>query len=329
MRGRASVTSARTPVRLSVPSALSGTAAVGGARPRRRVAAVLACLTVLFGLLIAMPASAGAATPYRGYVALGDSYASGPFIPAQRTDPLGCFRSDHDYPALVANAMHIAAFHDVSCGGATTAEMTQAQPVLLGRNTAQFDALRPDTQLVTVTIGGNDIGFGEITLACAAAGLANPFGTPCRDQYTSKDGRDMLADRIAGAAPKVAAVLDGIHQRSPRAKVLLVGYLRILPPRDGCWPVVPFARGDVPYLDGVEQRLNAMLGGQARAHRATFVDPYPGSTGHDVCQAPGAKWVEGIVPTAPAFPVHPNERGMVAVAGQVLGALGYSGSTGT
>ncbi|GDY32218.1 SGNH/GDSL hydrolase family protein [Gandjariella thermophila] len=289
---------------------------------RRRSLTVLGALTVLFGLLLGTPGVAAASNPYSGYVALGDSYASGPFIPYQRTDPVGCFRSDRNYPSLVAKALHVTAFSDASCGGATTADMTESQSILFGSNPPQFDALRPDTRLVTVTIGGNDIGFSDIVLRCAAASLVNPLGAPCREQYTEKDGTDELAARIAATAPKIARVLDGIHRRSPRARVLLVGYLRILPEGRGCWPLAPFARGDVPYLDGVERQLNAMLGAQAVAHHAGFVDPYPASSGHDVCEAPAARWVEGLIPTSPAFPVHPNAAGMAAVAGAVLGALG-------
>jgi len=61
--------------------------------------------------------------------------------------------------------------------------------------------------------------------------------------------------------------------------------------------------------------------GEAAAAGATFVDTYAGSVGHDVCQLPGRKWVEGIVVTAPAAPVHPNARGMANTAQQVLAAL--------
>jgi lysophospholipase L1-like esterase len=301
---------------------MSGSVAVA----RRRALTALGSVTILLGLLLAVPGVASASAPFRSYVALGDSYASGPFIPYQRTDPVGCVRSDHNYPSLVAKALHASAFTDASCGGATTVDMTEPQSVLFGSNPPQFAALEPDTRLVTVTIGGNDIGFSDIVLRCAAAGLVHPFGTPCRDQYTAKDGSDELAARIAATAPKIAGVLDGIRQRSPRATVLLVGYLRILPDSGGCWPLVPFASGDVPYLDGVERQLNAMLGAQAAAHHATFVNPYPASHGHDVCEAPAAKWVEGVIPTSVAFPVHPNASGMAAVAGVVLGALGATDS---
>jgi hypothetical protein len=118
---------------------------------RAVLAATVAALTLL-GSLTAGAAEALSAPQH--YVALGDSYASGPGIPAQRADPMGCQRSTHNYPALLAQALRIRDYTDVSCGGARTDDMTTPQPVRPGPNPAQFDALRPNTGLVTVTIGG-------------------------------------------------------------------------------------------------------------------------------------------------------------------------------
>ncbi|MGH3672142.1 MAG: SGNH/GDSL hydrolase family protein [Pseudonocardiaceae bacterium] len=258
------------------------------------------------------------------YVALGDSYAAGPLIPVQRTDPPGCNRSTNNYPALLARELRISHYTDVTCSGAKTDNMTTAQNVLLGTNPPQFDALRPDTDLVTLTISGNDVGFTEIIFTCGRAGLTDPAGNPCERQATSQSnrgGQDFYAQRIAGVAPKVGRVLEGIHERSPRAKVLLVGYLRILPPTQGCYPIVPIARGDVPYLDGLERQLTDVLTAEANDHDALFVDSYANSLGHDSCQPPATKWVEGTVPTSPAAPVHPNARGMQEVAGFALDEL--------
>src|SRR5690242_3722986 len=102
----------------------------------------------------------GTVTPVN-YVALGDSYAAGPLIPAQNGSPAGCLRSDHNYPHLVAAADRAASFTDVSCQGATTGNMTQPQGVGLGTNPPQLNALSAGTTLVTLQIGGNDIGFSD------------------------------------------------------------------------------------------------------------------------------------------------------------------------
>lgn len=257
------------------------------------------------------------------YVALGDSYAAGPGIPPQRPGSVpGCARSASNYPSVLATTLKLTEteFVDVSCSGAVTDDMTVAQQVPGGANPPQFDALRPGVRLVSVSIGGNDIGFADIVVTCARLSARNPLGAPCRQDATS-GGSDRYAERILAAAPKVAAVLDGIHERSPGALVVLVGYLRILPPAGGCWPAVPVARGDVPYLDGLQQQLTSMLATQAKEHSALFVDAYAASTGRDACEPRDRRWVEGLVPANPAAPVHPNAAGMRAVADLTMRTL--------
>jgi lysophospholipase L1-like esterase len=263
----------------------------------------------------------GASGPPR-YVALGDSYTAGPLVPSQTGSPGGCLRSTHSYPFLVAARTGATTFTDVSCQGATTADMTHSQSVPLGTNPPQDNALSTSTTLVTLQIGGNNIGFSDIIIHCTTLSLTNPFGSPCKNHYTS-GGTDQLRAAINKAAPKVAADLRGIHADAPNAHVFLVGYPVILPNSgNGCWPLVPIAFGDVPYLRGVEKALNSMLAAQAAANNATFVDTYTASIGHDVCQAPGTKWVEGLIPTSPAVPFHPNRLGEQEMAQQVLAALG-------
>lgn len=255
------------------------------------------------------------------YVALGDSYVAGPLIPAQTGTP-GCARSDHNYPSLVAKALGTEVFRDASCSGATTREMTARQRTSAGVNAAQLDSLTTSTDLVTVGIGGNDIGFGEIITTCAKLSSTNLLGAACRDHYR-RAGRDQLVERIKNTGPKVAAVLKGITDRAPKARVLVVGYPGILPDSGpGCYPVVPFSAGDVAWLRGVSKALNGMLAQQAAKADLEYVDLYRPSVGHDVCTLPGTKWVEGLVPTSPAAPAHPNALGMRAGADTVLEHLG-------
>jgi lysophospholipase L1-like esterase len=211
---------------------------------------------------------------------------------------------------------------DVACTDAATADMTRPQQTVAGTNPPQFDALGPRDSLVTITIGGNDIGFKSILATCMALSVTSPSGHPCERHFTAA-GTDRLAARVAAIAPKVAAVLRGIHRRAPRARVLLVGYPDILPDTGtGCFPDVPLAHGDVPYLRATEVALNRALARAAAASHATFVDTYRTTIGHDVCQRPGIRWVEGLIPDSPAFPFHPNGRGQQAMARQVLAALG-------
>jgi lysophospholipase L1-like esterase len=218
----------------------------------------------------------------------------------------------------VAETLGIPAVHDVSCSGATTENLGGPQQVPLGVNAPQLDALTEDTDLVTLTIGGNDIGFSQIIDECARRSPLKPAGAACRDHFTAGGG-DELAERIAATAPDVDAALAAIDDRAPDARVLLVGYPAILPDTGpGCFPVVPFSPGDVAYLRDTEKQLNAMLADRADAAGVDFVDTLTPTIGHDICQLPGVKWVEGLVPTAPAAPVHPNALGMAAMAAAVV-----------
>ncbi|NUP39539.1 MAG: SGNH/GDSL hydrolase family protein, partial [Streptomyces sp.] len=245
------------------------------------------------------------------YVALGDSYTSGPGIPTQVD--ANCARSDHNYPSLVAAAGHYTGFTDVSCGGATTVQMWQAQ----GTNPPQLDAVTRDTDLVTLQIGGNDVGFGSIIATCAGLSVTAPAGSPCKDHYGAS-GTDQLTVDVAQTAPKVAQVLRAIHRQSPHARVVVVGYPDLLPDQGpGCFPAVPFAAGDVPYLRDTEKRLNAMLRAEALLGGASYVDTYGPTVGHDMCTAPGVRWIEPLAPAAPAAPAHPNAAGEQAMAAAV------------
>jgi len=272
-------------------------------------------MAILAVAILAILAAFASASRAANYVALGDSYAAGPIIPNQIA-PLGCLKSDHNYAHLAAPTIGLP-LRDPSCSGATTDDMTNPQETELGTNPPQFNSLDAETTRVSLTIGGNDIGFSEIALDCITI---NPFSTPCKDKYTA-GGKDQVAERIAATAPKVAAVLQGIHSRSPAAKVFVVNYAAIFPETGfGCWPQMPIGFGDVPYLRAKEKELNAMLATQAAANGATLVNWYNASIGHDACKGSSTRWVEPVVPTNPAAPIHPNLAGMTGAA-SVLGPV--------
>jgi lysophospholipase L1-like esterase len=284
----------------------------------RRLLAAAACA---LAAALALPAGALAADP-GPYVALGDSYTAAPLVLNPAGNPIGCGRSSHNYPSLVKAVIGVTQFRDESCSGATTVHMTAAQPVLLGIHAPQFDALRADAQLVTVGIGGNDVGLVGVATTCAGLGLLAPAGTACRRHFAKPGGGDKVVDEIAATAPKIAATLQGIHARSPQARVLIVGYPAVLPDNGvGCYPLVPLSNDDVAYIDEMLRRTNTMLAEQAAANGAEYVDTYGESVGHDVCTLPGTHWFEGVVPTAPAFPLHPNRVGAASMARSVLRVL--------
>jgi hypothetical protein len=290
------------------------------ARMRRRLTGRSAprptlCLAALLAVLVALattPSLAGAAP---AYVSLGDSYTAGPFIlPPAPGAPLDCLQSARDYPHLTATALGLS-LSDVSCSGATTENLTTTaqypdQP-------RQFNSLSSSTQVVSVGIGGNDEGlFLNTLITCGAEDLVFPFGTPCKNTYGHK-----LAEEIAEDGPVVGAALAQIHVISPSAQVFVVGYPDILPQSGNCWPTVPLTSGDVAYLNGVEQELNAMLSSEAASNGATYVDTYTPSIGRDACKSLSVRYVEPVLPESDAFSVHPNERGMAADASEVEAAM--------
>jgi lysophospholipase L1-like esterase len=275
-------------------------------------------LWLLISALVALALFAVAAAGARAanYVALGDSYAAGPLIP-NPVLPLGCLKSDHNYPHLAAPGIGLT-LRDASCSGATTVNMTNPQNVEPdGPNPPQFNSLDASTTVVSLTIGGNDIGFSEVAQSCITL---NPFSHPCLDKYDA-GGVDQLKARIEATAPKVAAVLAGIKSRSPSAKIYVVNYPAIFPETGfGCWPQMPIGFQDVPYLRSTEQRLNSMLATQASAAGATLVSWYNASIGHDACKSSSTRWVEPLVPGELAAPIHPNQAGMQGGANALLAA---------
>ncbi|MBP0452711.1 SGNH/GDSL hydrolase family protein [Kitasatospora sp. RG8] len=306
----------------------------GSAAPKARKSALLGA-AALGAALALTSTSAQAATPApHHYVALGDSYAAGAGVPGQSAGL--CLRSDRNYGHLVAAALKAGAYTDVTCAAAKVKAMTQPQyDAFLRVNDPQLDAVTADTDLVTLGIGGNDLGatdlgLGDLVGVCIAGAVVNPLGTPCKDVFhhgywdwstwSWQYGNDDLADRTAAAKPQIADTLQRIHAKAPKARVLLVGYPSVLP-ADGskCFLRQPVTAGDVEYMYGVLGNLNAMLKATAAANGATYVDTATPTAGHDVCS--DDRWIEGALPGAPAVPFHPNATGEKVMADAVLAAL--------
>ncbi len=281
----------------------------------------LVLTAAIAALLTPAAATASAAGPY---VSLGDSYTAGPLVPSPTGNPILCGRSTNNYPSDVARSLASASFADVSCSSATTADMTSPQNLYnVQTNPPQFNALGSTDRLVTVGIGGNDAGLIGVAEECAQLDATAPFGAACQNHY-NQGGSDPNVAAIKATGPKVAAVIQGIHERAPQARVLAVGYPDGLPTNgSNCWPLVPFSSGDIKYFNSLETQLNQAIASAAAANGATYVDTFSSSVGHDACRAPGIAWVNGIVPTSPAYPLHPNQLGEQNMANQVLVALAH------
>ncbi|MGW1623832.1 SGNH/GDSL hydrolase family protein [Streptomyces sp. NPDC002172] len=286
-------------------------------RAERALTVGAALLSAGAALAAAGPAAASTTAESRvDYVALGDSYASAPLVPTQ-VDAI-CLRSSQNYPSLVAQSRG-ATLTDVSCSGATTADMGASQTDGVP---AQLDALNRGTDLATVTIGGNDIGFSTVLGTCAQLTATDPTGTPCQAHFTGT-GTDQISDAIGQTAPEVAKVLRAVHHRAPHAEIVVVGYPDLFPDDGvGCTSkTVPLATGDFAWVRDKEKELNAMLARQARKSGARYVNTYTPTIGHDLCKPTGERWIETFAPETPAAPVHPNAAGESAMATAVVNTL--------
>lgn len=260
------------------------------------------------------------AHPIKGissYVALGDSYTSGPAIPTQEQGAGLCFRSDHNYASLLARELAVRSFKDVSCAGATTTNVlhSAAHPVRGSANALdQISAVKASTSLVTVGIGGNDSGlFGTLFQTCAQA--ANKSADVCQPYITSK-----LPQILAQTQRAVAGTLKAVIARAPHARVVLVGYLRLTPTTKGC-ATFPVSAADLPVVANAETQLDAAMSRAAKDAGVKYVSMHQISAGHDACA--GAKaWTNGASPRRDdGFPLHPNTAGMRAVAAALLQAV--------
>jgi lysophospholipase L1-like esterase len=306
--------------------------------PLRRAGAA-ALLAAAAAATVLVPDAIAAPSPNAGpksMVALGDSYASGPLIPVQYEQPWGCLRSSSNYAHQIAEAL-VLTLTDVTCSGAQTDDMWDTQGVSPEEefaeygggfgyeghpgNPPQLDALEETTDVVTLQIGGNDIGFGSLATTCGEGAIA---GDGCRAAVEA----ERPFDRIDETAPLIAAVLDEIHRRSPKADIYVLGYPGIfkIGPTASCEAML-VGEDDAQYLRGIQEALNAMIQSVADAEgldysaATEYVDVYGPSAGHTACDLPAIRWVEPIVPVNAAAPVHPNLGGMTAIRDILVDAI--------
>lgn len=282
----------------------------------RWIAIATACaISALAAAGGAMPA--GAATAPLAYVALGDSYsAASGVLPPDLMAPVQCLRSTRNFSHVIAAAIG-ARLTDVTCGAAETGHFFTSQYPGVA---PQLDALSPDTQLVTMTIGGNDSGvFVNAILSCGTAGLSTlGTGSPCRDRYGSS-----FEDTVRNTTyPSLVKALEAVRARAPKAKVAILGYPWIVPAAGGCFPQMPVATGDIPYLRSLQATLNDAVRRAASVAGATYVDVSTASDGHDACKPAGVRWVEPVLLGTNPVIVHPNAFGESQMAAQAMSVLG-------
>jgi lysophospholipase L1-like esterase len=282
-----------------------------------RIKSVVLAVALTLCALLAVGAQAALAKPSpTPYVALGDSYsAASGVLPPDPAAPTQCVRSLLNYPHVIASRISTQ-LTDVTCGGAQTKDYFTSQ---YQRVPPQLDALTKGTRLVTMTIGGNDGNvFVDTIIDCGSAGLSTQGqGSPCKDRYGSS-----FDDTIRNTTyPALVNALTAVHAKAPRAKVAILGYPWVMPPSGGCYPIMPVAVGDVPYVRDIQATLNDAVSRAAAATGTTYVDFSAVSEGHDACQPIGVRWIEPAVAGTNPVIVHPNALGEAQMAAQTMATL--------
>lgn len=253
------------------------------------------------------------------YVALGDSAAAAPLVP-DAADPPGCFRSTNDYPAVLARRIGAANFVDVSCSGATVADITdRAQRTSGGDVPRQIEAITGDTELITITIGGNDVGLASSAAQCRRNSLAQP---PCFAAFTSA-GSDRFSAAIRRQLPQWETMIGAVRARAPHARVVLVGYATYIRP-GGCFGRQPINPADADYFQAKVDEIDDQQRALAARLAIDFFDTRPVSAGHDMCAPPDDRYIEGFELSHLAAPLHPNASGAEAVGTALAGQLDIS-----
>lgn len=288
----------------------------------RRPALVTALLagasvaTLALGLAAPAQAAAKPTAPKGAYVALGDSFSAGSgILPLSTTITPLCAQTSRNYPHLIAERTG-RALKDVTCGNATTEDFTGSQYPGLA---PQLNAVSADTKLITIGIGGNDSNvFLSLIGNCLATGLTTlGQGSPCKDTFG-----DSYSTTIKNVTyPAVKQAIAAAKAKAPGATIVVPGYPQVLPPTNGCYLTMPIAKGDVPYVNAIEQDLNAAVKQAALDNGATYVDMWAASAGRDACQLPWVRWSEPAIGSLNFVPIHPNAAGERAYADEIMDAV--------
>ena len=266
---------------------------------------VAAVLTVLLVLVLGSLGSDDDREPtYTRYVSLGDSYTAAPFVPVNDIAG-GCYRSTNNYPAQVARSLGVREHVDRSCSGARTLDLTASQRTARGtRVPPQLDALTPQTDLVTLGIGANNHRlYARLATVCRTS----TTGCPLDDQ------RVLFSQILDRLRPALVATLTEVQQRSPRARVVLVGYPRLLPPDGDCARLPRMRPQDRATFRDVNLRLVEEMADAAADAGVEYADFYSASRGHDICSS--RPWVQGRVGDGRvAAALHPTPAGQDALA---------------
>lgn len=270
----------------------------------RRPGAIGVAITALAVVAASLCMASGAAA--ERYVAMGDSYSSGTGT-NDYYEP-NCQRSDFAYAGLIKGDIG-GSFRMVACSGAKTAEVLTATQQ---GNPPQVNLLGAETEYVSISIGGNDAGFTDTLVACGQPEIW-PLNPDCDGKIAASQ------NTIQNVLPaRFDQVLTRIRQKSPNARITLVGYPRLFPANgNDCSVATFFSASEMTRLNQMADLLADVERSRARANGATYVDARGAFLGHAWCED---EWINGLSnPTSNSF--HPNKSGHVGYAGIVRSAM--------
>jgi lysophospholipase L1-like esterase len=185
----------------------------------------------------------------------------------------------------------------------------------------QIEALDGSEELVTITIGGNDVGYVPLLMAASLPAVARRLpllGRRLRELF-DREAREQALDGVGGL---LHAVGTAVRQRAPRARVVFVDYLTLLPP-EGV-PAAPLSAEHADLGRYVAARLEEATAAAAQATGCELVAAGQASRDHHGWSAEPWAVAAGLpLPWRPA-PFHPNAAGMRAVADLILKQAGGS-----
>lgn len=277
--------------------------------------ALLLGLALSAGILAAQ-AHAAPLQPGSKYVAMGSSFAAGPGV-AQSADapPNRCRRSTENYARQLARKRGLTLV-DVSCSGATTANLLGPW----GELPPQLDAVDADTRLVTVTIGGNDLGYigGLMSASCVTRMAEGKGGGPGREAPRCPAVAAPTEQTFQELEARMGRIAAEVRRRAPQARLVFVQYPAVLPATGTC-AAVPVTDAQADASRRIAARLAEITARAAKAAGADLLAADQLSVGHDACAKD--PWMNGYEPVDGLF-YHPNQAGMTAVAKALDALLG-------
>jgi lysophospholipase L1-like esterase len=244
----------------------------------RLYATVLAVVVVGAVFTAAGPAD----TTTWNYVAMGDSYSSGVGTGSYTLDS-ACKRSTYAYPYLFAQKHTMGSFAFVACSGAKTSDLISKQ----------LPSLTPTTNLVTMTIGGNDIGFASLIQQCT---LSDCTATLLKT----------TANLSSTLGPALDTTFSDVRQAAPAATVIVLGYPHVFS-TSSCFGTLGISSAEEKDANALSDALDALTSTYAAKYHFTYESAIGPWTGHAVCSS--SPWLNGLNLLNTGESYHPNKAG--------------------